>query len=268
MHPRRRRLVTPISFGLIREVYRGIYPSLEGSPALLATVRLVLAVAALAPATVLMGATFPSLTRYLTRTSALSRAFGRLYAANTIGAIVGTLAAGMVLIELLGLSGALAVGAACSAIAGVTALWLARSGGGEEGATAPAAPSPETVGGHPSGGAPGQAGPCRARAQTEARAHDRLHLGAHVARLPGHVDPAPRVRDRQHHVRLHGDPGDVPHRDRDRGPALQPHPLPARGSAAAPGAEPGGGRGAGAARPRVRDRPARGARPREARSRR
>ena len=25
-------LVTPISFGLIREVYRGIYPSLEGSP--------------------------------------------------------------------------------------------------------------------------------------------------------------------------------------------------------------------------------------------
>ena len=111
-------LVTPISFGLIREVYRGIYPSLEGSPALLATVRLVLAVAALAPATVLMGATFPSLTRYLTRTSALSRAFGRLYAANTIGAIVGTLAAGMVLIELLGLSGALAVGAGCSAIAG------------------------------------------------------------------------------------------------------------------------------------------------------
>src|SRR6476620_10697649 len=29
-------LVTPISFGLIREVYRGIYPSLEGSPTLLA----------------------------------------------------------------------------------------------------------------------------------------------------------------------------------------------------------------------------------------
>ena len=41
-------------------------------------------------------------------------AFGRLYAANTIGAIIGTLAAGLVLIELLGLTGALVVGAACS----------------------------------------------------------------------------------------------------------------------------------------------------------
>ena len=126
-------LVTPITFRLIHEVYRGIYPSLEGSPALLATVRLVLAVVALAPATVLMGATLPTLTRYLTRTSALSRAFGRLYAANTIGAIVGTLAAGLVLIELLGLSGALSVGAACSAIAGVDralarARWRRRGG--------------------------------------------------------------------------------------------------------------------------------------------
>jgi spermidine synthase len=137
-------LVTPISFGLIREVYRGIYPALEDSPTLLALVRLVLAVAALAPATVLMGATFPSLTRYLARTSALSRAFGRLYAANTIGAIIGTLAAGLVMIELLGLSGALAVGAACSAIAGATALWLSRGARGAD-----PAPDAGTDPGHP-----------------------------------------------------------------------------------------------------------------------
>ena len=73
-----------------------------------------------------MGATLPTLTRFLTQDGSLSRAFGRLYAANTIGAIVGTLVAGLVLIELLGLSGALAVGAACSAVAGLAALWLAR----------------------------------------------------------------------------------------------------------------------------------------------
>src|SRR6187200_107870 len=89
-------LVTPLTFGLIHEAYRGIYRSIEGTPAL-ALVRLVLAVVALAPAS-------------------LSRSFGRLYAANTIGAIVGTLAAGLVLIELLGLTGALAVGAACSLV--------------------------------------------------------------------------------------------------------------------------------------------------------
>jgi spermidine synthase len=134
-------LVTPITFRLIHEVYRGIYPSLESAPQLLAVVRLVLAVVALAPATVLMGATFPSLTRYLSRSSALSRAFGRLYAANTIGAIVGTLAAGLVLIEWLGLSGALAVGAACSFTAGVAAIWLSRR---ESDDTAPKLVAPAT----------------------------------------------------------------------------------------------------------------------------
>ncbi len=119
-------LVTPLTFGLIHEVYRGVYPSIEGTP-WLALVRLALAVLALAPATILMGATFPALARYLTGSTALRRVFGRLYAANTIGAIAGTLAAGLVLIELLGLSGALAVGAGCSLIAGLVALALARS---------------------------------------------------------------------------------------------------------------------------------------------
>jgi spermidine synthase len=119
-------IATPITFRLINEVYRGIYPSLETSPQALALVRMALAVLALAPATVMMGATLPTLTRHLTRGGHLSAAFGRLYAANTIGAIVGTLLAGLVLIELFGLSGALAIGAACSATAGVAALLYAR----------------------------------------------------------------------------------------------------------------------------------------------
>ena len=87
-----------------------------------------MAVLALAPATILMGATLPTLTRYLARDASLSGAFSRLYAANTIGAIVGTTLAGFILIELLGLSGALAVGAGCSAVAGLAALWLGRGG--------------------------------------------------------------------------------------------------------------------------------------------
>ena len=102
-----------------------------------------LAVLALAPATVLMGATLPTLTRGLTGDAHLSRAFGRLYAANTLGAIIGTFAAGLVLIELLGLTGTLAFAAACSGLAGLAALWLSR-----EQATdlvpAEVAPSPAT----------------------------------------------------------------------------------------------------------------------------
>ena len=130
-------IATPVTFRLIGEVYRGIYPALESSPQLLAVVRLGLSLLALAPATVLMGATLPILTRHLTRDAHLSLAFGRLYAANTIGAILGTLAAGLALIELFGLTGALLIGASCSGIAGFGALLLARRHG-----HAPAVPPP------------------------------------------------------------------------------------------------------------------------------
>jgi spermidine synthase len=135
-------IATPLTFRLIGEVYRGIYPALEASPQLLALVRLGLSLLALGPATVLMGATLPILTRHLTRDAHLSQAFGRLYAANTIGAILGTLAAGLVLIELLGLTGALLVGAACSGIAGIAAVLLARQHREHAASPEGAAPAP------------------------------------------------------------------------------------------------------------------------------
>jgi spermidine synthase len=138
-------LVTPLTFGVIHEVYRGVYPTLESMPGLLALVRLALAIVALAPATVMMGATFPALTRHLARSISLSGAFGRLYAANTVGAIAGTLLAGLVLIEVLGLSGALAVGAGCSLVAGLLALAIDRrepAAADRPGTATPAQPSP------------------------------------------------------------------------------------------------------------------------------
>jgi spermidine synthase len=76
----------------------------------------------------MMGATFPTLVRHFTRWSEMGHAFGRLYMANTLGAVAGTAISGLVLIELFGLSGALRIGAACSAVAGLVALWLAREG--------------------------------------------------------------------------------------------------------------------------------------------
>jgi spermidine synthase len=119
-------LLTPVTFRFLHELYRGVFPSIEGQPVVLALIRFGLAVLALAPATVLMGATLPTLTRQLSRDRHLSAAFGRLYAANTLGAIVGTFAAGLVLIELFGLTGTLVIGAACSATAGAVALLLSR----------------------------------------------------------------------------------------------------------------------------------------------
>jgi spermidine synthase len=119
-------LATPLTFRLLHEVYRTAYPVLENTVGAVALLRFVLAVIALAPATILMGATLPILTRQLSRDAHLSRAFGRLYAANTLGAIAGTLTAGLVLIELLGLTGTLIVAAAFSGIAGIVAILLAR----------------------------------------------------------------------------------------------------------------------------------------------
>ena len=168
-------IVTPFSFRLINTLYRDIYPSLEASPGLLALARVGLAVLALAPATILMGATLPTLTRQFAGDVSLAGAFSRFYAANTIGAIVGTVVAGFVLIELLGLSGALAVGAACSAVAGLAALTLAR------GVRAPATAAAQTT------TAPSTATPID---------HDRpIDPAPHRPRLPRRRPPGPpRVR--------------------------------------------------------------------------
>ncbi len=120
-------LLTPLTFQAIHELYRGAYGALQGQPQVLSLLRFALALLALGPATVMMGATLPTLVRHLSGgPHHLSRAFGRLYAANTVGAIVGTLLSGLVLIELLGLTGALIVGATASGVAGVVALALAR----------------------------------------------------------------------------------------------------------------------------------------------
>jgi spermidine synthase len=131
-------LLTPLTFQLIHELYRGGYAALQEQPQVLALLRFALALLALAPATVMMGATLPTLTRHFRGDDHLSGAFGRLYALNTLGAIVGTLVAGVVLIELLGLTGALVVGAACSGVAGLVAVLLSR--GLAEGARSDAPP--------------------------------------------------------------------------------------------------------------------------------
>src|SRR5689334_11068740 len=136
-------IATPVTFRLLHEVYRGAYDALETVPGAIALVRFGLALLALAPATVLMGATLPTLTRHLTRGAHLSAAFGRLYAANTLGAIIGTFAAGLVLIELLGLTGTLVVGALCSAAAGLAALALSRGATADPQVRQDVEPAPE-----------------------------------------------------------------------------------------------------------------------------
>ncbi len=140
-------LLTPATFRGLHEVYRGAFGSLEQDTMALALVRFALAIAALGPATVLMGATLPTLSRYLVRDHhMMGHEFGSLYTVNTLGAIIGTLASGLVLIELLGLTETLLVGVCFSGLAGLTALALsfrtrsADSTVAVEAVAAPAAP--------------------------------------------------------------------------------------------------------------------------------
>jgi spermidine synthase len=119
-------LVTPVLFTAVRGAYGWAYSLLEEDHVLLGATRFALALLALAPATILMGATLPSLTRHLARRAAdLGDVFGRLYAANTLGAVLGAMVAGFFFIEILGLTGSLVAGAIGSAIAGLIALRLA-----------------------------------------------------------------------------------------------------------------------------------------------
>ena len=120
-------LMTPFTFSGLHEVYRGAFGTLQQNPAMLALVRFGLSILALGPATVLMGATLPTLSRQLVRDhTMLGHEFGELYMANTAGAIYGAFISGVFLIELIGLNETLFVGVACSATAGLAALVLSR----------------------------------------------------------------------------------------------------------------------------------------------
>jgi spermidine synthase len=117
----------PFAFNGLAELYRGVWPSLVERPGQLAGVRFGLALAAVAPATFLMGMTLPLLTRYLVRTLDEAGArLGELYAANTIGAMAGTLLGGFVLIELFGLRLTSYLAVALNVAAGLGALLLSR----------------------------------------------------------------------------------------------------------------------------------------------
>jgi spermidine synthase len=86
--------------------------------------RNVMSVTMLLAPTFALGATFPFAIRWFARNRA--RDAGVLYAANTAGAAVGAVAAGFLLIPLVGMRAATLIGAAASAVAAVGALFVSR----------------------------------------------------------------------------------------------------------------------------------------------
>ncbi len=116
-------LALPWAIARLPALYAPLAGREDGMGAGLALLRFVLALALLLLPTLLMGATFPALVRVLGTAGA--RSLGRLYAANTLGAVAGTLAAGYVFIAWLGVSGTGALAASINLGVALVALLLA-----------------------------------------------------------------------------------------------------------------------------------------------
>jgi spermidine synthase len=131
-------LAFPFELRALVPVFSAVYGDGTGSLAF-GLVRLVASLALLLLPAMVLGATFPVAVRWFAADREDgSRLAGRLYAANTIGAAIGSVLAGFVLVPLVGVFGSLLLGAAASLLAMCVALMLA-SRVGVGGIVAPAA---------------------------------------------------------------------------------------------------------------------------------
>ena len=88
-----------------------------------------IALAIMFPATFCAGMTLPLITYALLRRGYGEKSIGAVYAANTLGAIIGVFAAAHLGMPLLGLKNLVAAGAAIDTLLGVYLLWRATRGG-------------------------------------------------------------------------------------------------------------------------------------------
>ncbi len=120
-------IVTPRVLLELGPAYGWLAASLgEGGPSLILTRFLFASTVLLIPCS-LMGMTLPLLSRTaVSRDDEVGRGAGALYAVNTLGAVVGCIAAGFVLIPALGLTASSTLAAGINLLVGLTALGLGR----------------------------------------------------------------------------------------------------------------------------------------------
>src|ERR1044072_1794712 len=118
-------LLVPLLFRWIDHLYALIWQQLHPGFFTFSLWRFLLSSLVLLVPTTLMGATLPALAAALVHEN--SNSVARLYACNLAGAILGTLAAGFVLLPALGVRTTIAVAACLNVIVGVIAILLQRS---------------------------------------------------------------------------------------------------------------------------------------------
>ena len=123
-------LLVPLLFHWIDHVYALIWQQFQPGFFAFSLWRFVLSGLVLLVPTTLMGATLPVLAAAVVHSSGRnSNSVTRLYACNLAGAILGTLAAGFVLLPSLGVRTTIAVAAGLNVVVGVVAIALQRRAG-------------------------------------------------------------------------------------------------------------------------------------------
>ena len=120
-------LAWPLILTVLGALYVLIHRNITSEFYTLSLIRFVLTFAVLLIPSTLMGGTLPVLTRFFVkRLEQLGTNIGILYALNTFGAVIGTVAAGFFLIEALGIRWTLGVGIAINFAVAAIAIVLAR----------------------------------------------------------------------------------------------------------------------------------------------
>src|SRR5204863_24403 len=127
-------------------LFRVLWSALAGAPAVYALLRALLVALSLLPPTTLRGATLPILARFLSASiDTAGREAGRAYAINTMGGVIGTVAAGFWLIPELGLRATTFIAAGLNVAIAAASWGSARGRAGERRADAPAGAPPPAL---------------------------------------------------------------------------------------------------------------------------
>src|SRR6185503_9864540 len=139
-------VAVPLLISAAEPLFRVLWSALAGAPLAYGALRALLVGLLLLPPTTLMGATLPILARFLSSSvDAAGREAGRAYAINTLGGVLGTLAAGFWLVPELGLRATTWIAAGLNVGIAVAATALSRGRSGERLASPSAGPRPPAL---------------------------------------------------------------------------------------------------------------------------
>jgi len=117
-------LTMPWLFAVVNRLYVHMARAFPGESWAFTAARFVLCFLALLLPTTLMGGTLPAISRSFVQADRVGRGVGLLYGANTLGGVVGCLAAGCLLLQLVGAGHTIHIAAMLNLVGAILALYV------------------------------------------------------------------------------------------------------------------------------------------------